>query len=67
MLPFNRLYTPQELQAASRLAPAELNAPVVDRPVSSRPAAAGRGRGLVALRQRLFGRAGLRRSAPSTT
>jgi len=67
MLPFNRLYTPQELSAASRLTPTDRNVPVVDRRTASRPAGTGRGGALLALRQRLFGRAGLRRSAPTAT
>jgi len=66
MLPMNRVYTPLELRAASRLTPTNLNAPVVDHRSQTRPAGPGRGRALVALRQ-LFGRAGLRRSAPSAT
>lgn len=66
MLPFNRIYTPQELQAMSRLTPAHPR-PLASHAPAHRPAPTGRGGLLVALRQRLFARGGLRRSAPSAT
>lgn len=66
MLPFNRIYTPQELRAMSRLTPGHPQ-PVGSHPATDRPAPTNGGGLLVALRHRLFGRTGLRRSAPSAT
>jgi hypothetical protein len=64
MLPFNRVYTPQELLTASRLTPAERQPlGVVRMPVER---AASR-RTLAALLQRLTTRGGLRRPRPRTT
>ena len=67
MLPFNRVYTPQELRAASRLVLADHHRPVVARDMTARRADVSRGRALLGLGQRLFGRSGLRRQAPSAT
>ena len=67
MLPFNRIYTPQELRAASRLTLTDHHGPVVAREITGRRAGVSRGRAVLGLGQRLFGRSGLRRHAPSAT
>ena len=67
MLPFNRIYTPQELRAASRLGPTTRQAPIEAGETTGRRAGLSRGRALLALGQRLFGRTGLGHEAPSTT
>ena len=67
MLPLNRIYTPQELRAMSRLTPTDLCAPLPAREITGRQAGVSRGRALLILGQRLFGRTVLRRQAPSAT
>jgi hypothetical protein len=66
MLPMNRIYTPEELRAMSRLTPVELRVPVRSARQAVGPTGIG-GRGsLVAMLRRICSRSAVRRSAPGT-
>jgi hypothetical protein len=66
MLPFNRVYTPDELRAMSRLTPADPQASLLVARTTTQLGARGRRETLVTALRRLFGRTGVRRSAPGT-
>jgi hypothetical protein len=66
MLPFNLVYTPQELRAMSRLTPAGPHSPLAAPRTTDRSAERATSVTIVALVRRLLGRPGVRRSAPGT-
>jgi hypothetical protein len=65
MLPFNRVYTPEELRAASHLTRTDRQSSLGIYRTVGRPARRGRGKLFAALLRR-FGRTPVRRSAPGT-
>jgi hypothetical protein len=65
MLPLNRVYTPQELRAASRLTPTDRPSSLGVHRTAAPPDGRGRRGNLVAALLRRVGRSAVRRSAPS--